>query len=172
ARRQDRLPRDYRGRRIDGKRDAPTVAAAGPAGWYRPREALDGRTSLRHQPRDQERRVLQHRTRASRGWQGLRVDVGNDGRRPGAAASHARDRVPERGDDRRRACRYPARCSKGLSRPVAIPPAVGGRISKSRRQIPTALLLYDGTRLADRCGRWIDQDDRPPIIEDFMLSVE
>ena len=85
-------------------------------------------------PRDQERRVLQHRTRASRGWQGLRVDVGNDGRRPGAAASHARDRVRHRGDDRRRACRYPARCSKGLSRPLAIPPAVGGRTTKSRRQ--------------------------------------
>ena len=60
-------------------------------------------------------------------WQGLRVDVGNDGRRPGAAASHARDRVRHRSDDRRRACRYSARCSKGLLQPVAIPPAVRGR---------------------------------------------
>ena len=49
-------------------------AAAGPAGRHRPREALNGR------PRNQERRVLQHRTRASRGRQGLRGDVGNDGR--------------------------------------------------------------------------------------------
>ena len=30
------------------------------------------------------------------------------------------DRARHRSDDRRRACRYPARCSKGLSRPLAI----------------------------------------------------
>ena len=116
------------------ERDTATVLAAGPAGRHRPREAINGRPSLRLRYRDQERRVLQHRTRASRGWQGLRVDVSNDGRRPGAAAPHARNRARHRRNDRRRACRYPARCSNGLSRPVTIPPAVKGRTTKNRRQ--------------------------------------
>ena len=40
------------------------VPAAGSAKWLN--RALD-------RPRDQERRVLQHRTRADRGWKGLRA---------------------------------------------------------------------------------------------------
>ena len=49
----------------------------------------------------------------------------------------ARDTVP---DDRRRACRYPTRCSKDLSRPISDPAAVAGRTTKSRRQ--SRPLLY------------------------------
>jgi hypothetical protein len=98
-------------------------------------------------PRDQKHRVLQHRTRASRGWPCLRVDVGNDGRRPGAAASHPRDRVRHCCDDRRRACRYPTGRSKGLSWPLAIFPAAQGRTrTTSRRQSRRLSFCYDGAR--------------------------
>ena len=66
-----------------------------------------------------------------------------------------------------------ARCSEGLSRPLAIPPARWRANNQEPPAVPTALFFsYDGARPADCCGRWIDQNVSPPIFEDFMLSVE
>src|SRR5271165_5621148 len=80
-----------------------------------------------------------------------RGDVGNDGRRPGAAASHARDRTRHRSDDRRRACRYPASYREGLERgpgPVRSDPTAQWRANNQEPPaIPTApFFCYDGAR--------------------------
>ena len=65
------------------------------------------------------------------------------------------------------------RCSEGLSRPLAIPPARWRANNQEPPAVPTApFFCYDGARPADCCGRRIDQDDRPPFFGDFMLSVE
>ena len=44
------------------------------------------------------------------------------------------------------------------------------RTTMSRRQSRRLSFLDDSARPADCCGRWIDQDDRPPFFE--MLSIE
>ena len=89
------------------------------------------------------------------------------GIRAGAAASHARDRVRHRSDDRRRACRYPARCSKGLSRPVAIPPARWRANNEEPPAVPTALFFWhDGARPPDNANglrRTLDPISPTPI---------
>ena len=73
----DRLPRDHRGRRTDGKRDAPTVAAPGPERRTGSPEALNGRALLRPGHVSEASSSTTSNSRLC-GWQGLRGDVGND----------------------------------------------------------------------------------------------